>query len=333
LERGLTRFGGRVRILVTGCAGFIGSHLCERLLDAGHAVTGVDALTENYDPVLKRRNLETCLGSRSFRFLHSLIGDLSAEVLQEAEVVFHLAARPGVRTSWGSEFGSYVTHNVLETQRLLEGLRNSACLRRLVYASSSSVYGNAAEAQVTEDSPTAPFSPYGVTKLAAEHLCSAYAENYGVPTVALRLFTVCGPRQRPDMLLSRVISAAFRGEKLTLYGSAPMERDFTCVLDAVEALVLAAERPTQHRIFNISGGQPAPVAAAIRMVEEILGTRVNVERGAGQRGDVRRTAADLTRARAELGYSPRWRLEDTVRAQVEYSLRHPIAADRTVEAG
>jgi len=322
-----------VRVLVTGCAGFIGSHLCERLLDAGHAVTGVDALTEHYDPALKRRNLETCLRSDGFRFLHSFIADLSAAVLQDAELVFHLAARPGVRTSWGSEFGSYVTHNILETQHLLESLRNSSCLRRLVFASSSSVYGNTAGAQVSEDSTAAPFSPYGVTKLAAEHLCSLYSENFGVPTVSLRLFTVCGPRQRPDMLLSRLISAALFGKKLTLYGSAQMERDFTCVRDVADALVLAAEHPTQHRIFNISGGQPASVEDAIRLVEKILGTRIDVEQGAGQHGDVRCTAADLTRARAELGYSPSWRLEDTVRAQVEFTRQYPPPAVRTVEAG
>ena len=308
-----------MQTLVTGCAGFIGSHLCERLLRAGHRVVGVDALTTYYDPDLKVGNLSICRGSAEFEFWHRPIAEMPISLVQDADWIFHLAGRPSVGTSWESEFSSYVAHNVVETQRLLEWARGSTRLQRLVYASSSSVYGNSPAALATEESPTAPFSPYGVTKLAAEHLCAAYADNFGVPTVALRLFTVCGPRQRPDMMLSRLIFAGMSGGTFTLYGDGRVVRDFTCVADVVEGMILAAERPLRHRIFNISGGRLASVAEVIQIVEKTLGTKIALQRTSGQRGDVARTAADLRRARTELGYSPAWQLEDTIRAQIEHA--------------
>ncbi len=308
-----------MQTLVTGCAGFIGSHLCERLLGAGHRVVGVDALTSYYDPALKVGNLSVCRESAGFEFWHRPIADLPISLVQDAEWVFHLAARPSVGTSWKSEFSSYVAHNVLETQRLLEWACGSTRLQRVVYASSSSVYGNTPAALATEESPTSPFSPYGVTKLAAEHLCSAYADNFGVPTVALRLFTVCGPRQRPDMMLSQLISAGMSGGTFTLNGDGRVVRDFTCVADVVEAMILAAERPLRHRIFNISGGRLASIAEVIQIVEKAMGTKIAVQRTSGQHGDVTRTAADLSRARTELGYSPAWQLEDTIRSQIEHA--------------
>jgi len=308
-----------MHVLVTGCAGFIGSHLCEKLLAAGHLVTGVDSLTEYYDPAIKRRNLEACLRSPRFHFLQKSVDRLDAGVLRAAECIYHLAGRPGVRNSWSGEFPFYVADNILTTQHLLERVVGSPRLRRFVFASSSSVYGNTPCDQVSEQAVPNPFSPYGVTKLSAEHLCSLYAENFGVPTVSMRLFTVCGPRQRPDMLLSRLISAALDGGVFTLYGSGEVRRDFTAVADVVDALLLAADCTSSHRVFNISGGQPVAVSDVIRMVQEVTGSHIAVERAGSQYGDVRHTAADLTRARSELGYVPSWRIEDTVRAQVEFT--------------
>ena len=222
-------------------------------------------------------------------------------------------------TSWSGEFPSYVADNILTTQHLLEQVRGSPLLRRFVFASSPAVYGNIACDRVSEETVPNPFSPYGVTKLSAEHLCSLYGENFGVPVISLRLFTVCGPRQRPDMLLSRLISAALHGGVFTLYGSGEVRRDFTAVADVVKALLLAADCPSRRRVFNISGGQPVAVSDVIRMVEEITGAPIAVERAGAQYGDVNYTGADLTRAQAELGYSPSWQIEDTVRAQIEFT--------------
>ena len=324
-----------MRILVTGCAGFIGSHLCERLLADGHLVTGVDSLTDYYDPAIKWRNLTDCLESTRFHFLHKSIDWLADSELHDAECVYHLAGRPGVRNSWSGEFQAYVAENILTTQYLLDQLRGSRRLRRFVFASSSSVYGNTSCARVSEETPPRPFSPYGVTKRSAEHLCSLYAENFGVPAISLRLFTACGPRQRPDMLLSRLISAALDGKRFTLYGSGEARRDFTAVADIVEAMILAAEcvadcTPSRC-VYNISGGRPVAVSEVIRMIEEFTGERIAVDRTSSEYGDVNYTGADLTRARRELGYSPAWGIEDTVRAQIEFahSLRASAAAVRT----
>lgn len=241
-------------ILVTGCAGFIGSHLCELLLDAGHEITGLDALTPYYDPRLKLRNLSRCLESARFHFLHTPISDAHQDLFREAEMIYHLAAQPGVRTSWGLEFETYVTNNILNTQVLLEQVCGSKNLKRFVYTSSSPVYGNTASDKVAEDYPTNPYSPYGVTKLAAEHLCSLYADVYGLPLTSLRLFTVCGPRQRPDMMFHKLIRAALTGVRFAIYGDGSMERDFTSVMDVAQALVLASETSADQRVFNIAYG-------------------------------------------------------------------------------
>ena len=308
-----------MRVLVTGCAGFIGSHLCETLLDDGHDVVGVDALTEYYDPTLKFKNLQRCLGSSSFRFERCLITGLEPRWLEGAELIFHLAAQPGVGASWGPDFETYLNLNVLNTQYLLERVRYSTSLKRLVYASSSSIYGNTLAERVTEDHLKAPYSPYGVTKLAAEQLCSLYAENFGISTVSLRLFTVFGPRQRPDMFFSNLISAALTGRKFILYGDGTMQRDFTSVFDVVEAFRLAADAPIERGSFNIAGGQSISINAAIEMVEDIAGTRVSIERRSEKKGDVRRTAADISEAGRQLGFYPHRPLQDALREQIEFT--------------
>ncbi|HEY1206862.1 MAG: NAD-dependent epimerase/dehydratase family protein [Bryobacteraceae bacterium] len=305
-----------MRVLVTGCAGFIGSHLSERFLAEGHTVVGVDALTDYYDPRLKRRNLRRCLDSDQFRFVESLVEDAAATLVPDADVICHLAAQPGVRSSWGQDFETYVRRNLLATQSLLEQVGRSGRLKRLVYASSSSVYGNCGNAEVTEEHPKNPYSPYGVTKFAGENLCSAYAANHGFPITSLRFFTVCGPRQRPDMMFHRVIVAALTRGRFAMYGDGTMERNFTSVFDVVDALILAAETDTRHSVFNIAGEEVVSMLDAIAAVEDLAGAKVLVERQGEQRGDVRRTSADISRAKECLGYSPKRTLRDSIRQQI-----------------
>jgi nucleoside-diphosphate-sugar epimerase len=308
-----------VRVLVTGCAGFIGSHLCEKLLEDGHLVVGVDAFTEYYDPGLKFRNLERCLDSDGFRFERCLITGLGPGVLEDAELIFHIAAQPGVRASWGADFETYLNLNVLNTQYLLERVRRSRNLKRLLYASSSSVYGNTSVEMVREDHAKAPYSPYGVTKLAAEQLCSLYEANFGVPAISLRLFTVFGPRQRPDMFFSNLISAALTGRRFVLHGDGAMQRDFTSVFDIVDAFKLAAQAPIERGTLNISGGKVVSINEAIETVEDLMGKKVSIERQSEKKGDVRRTAADISEAFRQLGYYPRRGLRDSLRAQIEFT--------------
>jgi len=310
-----------MQILVTGCAGFIGSHLCERLLQDGHEVTGVDALTDSYDPKIKRHNLIRARDFQRFRFIESQLLNIAPDLVDRAEVIYHLAARPGVRTSWGRGFERYLRNNVLSTQRLLEWVTWSSTRKRLIFASSSSVYGDISVDRVREDHPTNPVSPYGVTKLACEQLCSAYASQADMEIVALRLFTVYGPRQRPDMAFHRLIRAALSGSKFILYGDGQQRRDFTFVLDVVEAMVLAARPELSTQTFNIAGTEIVNMNEAIELVEGIVGRKIHVERAAPQSGDVRNTGADLEKSRRILGYAPRCTLRQGLEAQVESMAR------------
>lgn len=315
-----------MQVLVTGCAGFIGSHLCERLLAGGHHVTGVDALTASYDPQLKIQNLDRLSTSDRFDFVQSEVLRIKPRLIDTAQLIFHLAARPGVRTSWGREFDQYLRHNVLSTQRLLERAALSEAPKRIVFASSSSVYGDTLVERVNEDHPTHPISPYGITKLAGEQLCSAYARHSSLEVITLRLFTVYGPRQRPDMAFHRLIQAAFTGTKFLLYGNGEQRRDFTFVLDAVEALTLAGCAAAHPNTFNVAGGGRVTMNQAIRLVEEITGHAIHVERHPPQSGDVLDTGADLSKSRDLLGYAPRVQLREGLRAQIESMFQEPRAA-------
>lgn len=303
--------------LVTGCAGFIGSHLCGRLLDRGVSVVGVDSLTNYYDPALKHRNLDTIRHHPGFKFIGASIQELGPELVKQVDWIFHLAAQPGVRGSWGVDFGSYVTNNIVATQNLLEKASASISLKKFVYASSSSVYGDIDVEKVSEDHRTAPFSPYGVTKLAAEQLCSVYGSNFGLPVVALRFFTVYGPRQRPDMAFYRLVSAALNAREFPLYGDGSQQRDFTFVGDIVCALLLAAEADKVYGVFNIGGGHVVSMSDVIALVERLSGLPVRVVRKASQAGDVRRTSADVSKAHEQLGYVPKTSLESGLAAQIE----------------
>jgi nucleoside-diphosphate-sugar epimerase len=314
--------------LVTGAAGFIGSHLCERLLEEGHRVVGVDAFTDYYPRRVKEANLAGLRGRPGFRLVEAdLVRADLAGLVGEADFVLHQAGQPGVRPSWGSHFDEYVLRNILATQRLLEAARGSRRLRRVVFASSSSVYGQARELPLREETLPQPYSPYGVTKLAAEHLCQLYHQNFGVPAVALRYFTVYGPRQRPDMGFHRFIRAALADRPIPVYGDGEQTRDFTYVADAVEANLLALTAPVVGGLFNIGGGSRVSVNEILRTLEDVLGMAVRREAQPEQPGDVRHTWADTTRARERLGFVPRVSLRTGLGHQVAWLRQHPEAGD------
>ncbi|MER5552243.1 NAD-dependent epimerase/dehydratase family protein [Streptomyces sp. NPDC002793] len=301
-----------MRAVVTGAAGFIGSHLCEHLLAAGDEVAGVDSLTDHYDPAVKRGNLRTALEDPRFTFHHAdLLRTDPAGLIAGADVVYHLAGQPGVRPSWGAHFALYNDRNVLATQRLLEAAR-ARPPAKFVYASSSSVYGDALGRPTPETAQPRPISPYGVTKLAGEHLCELYRTVHGLPTVALRLFTVYGPRQRPDMALSRLLAAASGGPAFRLYGDGEQTRDFTYVSDVVSAMRAAARSPFTG-VANIGGGSPLSVNTAVAAFERLVGP-VLLTRHPAVPGDARHTAADIGRARAAFGFRPRTELTEGLTA-------------------
>ena len=290
--------------LVTGAAGFIGSHLCERLRREGCQVTGVDCFTDFYDPAIKRRNLETLRRDPGFTLLELDLSRDPFDDLPDVQVVYHQSAQAGVRTSWGAQFADYLRHNVLATQRLLEHFRGRE-LERFVYASSSSIYGDAESFPTLETALPRPFSPYGVTKLAGEHLVLRYGRNFGLPVAALRYFTVYGPRQRPDMGFHRFARALIREEEIVIYGDGRQTRDFTFIADAVEANWLAWQASRPLAVYNIGGGSQIDVLDAVRILETALGRKARVKHVEPQPGDPRRTRADTALARGDLGYAPR----------------------------
>ena len=307
--------------LVTGAAGFIGSTLSERLLKLGHRVTGIDCLTDYYSLEVKRANLKTALASSSYEFIEDDLLNLDLRGLLEGiDWVFHQAAQPGVRLSWGSYFAVYVRNNILVTQKLLEAAKGSD-IRKLVYASSSSVYGDSPELPLVETARPQPISPYGVTKLAGEHLCHLYCVNYGVPTTSLRYFTVYGPRQRPDMAFNKFIRSALKGEQIIVFGDGEQTRDFTYISDAVEANILAAEsEEAVGRVLNIGGGSRISVNAVLDILTELVGP-LNVRHEEDQKGDVRHTMSETTAAREVLGYSPKVGIREGLAREVEWMRR------------
>lgn len=298
-----------MRSLVTGCAGFIGSHLTERLLEEGHEVTGIDCFTDYYSREIKENNLKNALGNKKFKFIEEDIVDLKE--FPEVDYVFHQAAQAGVRASWGKSFEIYTRCNILATQKLLEYYKERD-LKKFVYASSSSIYGNVDELPIREETPKKPFSPYGVTKLAAENLCNLYYMNYGMPTASLRYFTVYGPRQRPDMAIAKFVNAAMKGGVIEVYGDANQTRDFTYISDAVNANFLAAKSDVKGESFNIGGGSRISVNDLVGLIKDAVGKDVKVRHIEEQKGDVRDTYADTTRARELIGYVPEIGIKDGI---------------------
>jgi nucleoside-diphosphate-sugar epimerase len=304
--------------LVTGAAGFIGSHLTAELLARGARVTGIDCFTDYYPRPMKEANLAVNGGHPSFTFVETSIQDADlGSLLEGVTHVFHMAAQAGVRKSWGRDFQIYTVNNIDATQILLE-----ACVGRpiekLVYASSSSVYGDAAAIPMTEQALPQPVSPYGVTKLAAEQLCRLYTVNHGVPTASMRYFTVYGPRQRPDMAFHRFIRAALTGEPITLYGDGEQTRDFTFVADAVAATIAAGGQGRPGAVYNIGGGSRVSMNEVIDLIGDATGRALTVRRDPAQKGDMRDTFADTSEARRELGWAPATALADGIRAEVRW---------------
>ena len=306
-----------MRSLVTGAAGFVGSHLCEALVAAGDDVVGIDCFLDNYGRERKLGQIEKLRDAPTFSLIESEILALDLEpLLQGVDRIFHLAALPGVRPSWGRAFADYLEHNVLSTQVLLEACKTTP-VDRFVFASSSSVYGDTDVLPMREDgaAATLPHSPYGVTKLAAEHMVRLYHRNFGLPTVSVRYFTVYGPRQRPDMAIQRFLEAAAAGSPISVYGDGSQSRDFTFVADTVEATRRAAETGEPGAVYNVGGGSRVTLKELVATIESVSGRELEVRYEAGEPGDVRSTEADATLARSALGFSPKTSLEDGIARQ------------------
>jgi nucleoside-diphosphate-sugar epimerase len=292
-----------LKVVVTGAAGFIGSQLVERLLGEGHEVVGIDAFVDYYPREAKEKNLAPAREHAAFRFVEGRLQELDLEpILDGAAQVYHLAAQAGVRASWGRDFAVYTDHNVLATQRLLEAAVARG-LGRLVYASSSSVYGDSAALPLREDSLCRPVSPYGVTKLAAEHLVHLYGRNHGLAAVSLRYFTVYGPRQRPDMAFHRFLKATKDGAPIHVFGDGSQTRDFTFVDDIVSATRAAADTGRPGHVYNVGGGERIALNDVLALIEEVTGRPLQVIRDAAQRGDMKDTLADTAEARRDLAFS------------------------------
>ena len=295
-----------MKALVTGCAGFIGSHLVDKLLEQGYEVIGIDCFTDYYQKQIKEANISNALKNNNFEIIEEDI--LEMDKFPDVDYVFHLAAQAGVRASWGKSFEIYTRNNIEATQKLLEFYKERE-IKKFVYASSSSVYGDA-ELPMNEDSLLKPVSPYGVTKLAGENLCYLYWKNYSVPTISLRYFTVYGPRQRPDMAIHKFVKAIFEGDDISVFGDGTQTRDFTYVDDAVEANILAAESDSIGEVFNIGGGSRISVNDLIKLIEDTVGKKAKIKYTEKQKGDVRDTWADVSKAKKELGWMPKVKIEE-----------------------
>jgi nucleoside-diphosphate-sugar epimerase len=315
-----------MRALVTGVAGFVGSHLGERLLDGGAEVLGIDCFTDYYARPLKEANLAPLRARDRFSFVETAIQAAPLDRLLDGVThVFHLAAQAGVRKSWGRDFEIYTTNNIEATQVLLEACVGKP-LVRLVYASSSSVYGDAVAIPMREDAVPQPLSPYGVTKLAAEHLCHLYSANHGVPATSVRYFTVYGPRQRPDMAFNRFLRAVLRGDSISVFGDGGQTRDFTFVADAVAATLAAGERGVPGRAYNIGGGSRVSLNEVLDIVGRVTGKALQINRGPAQKGDMRDTYADTSLAKADLGFRPTVSLVDGLAEEYRWLASSPVVA-------
>jgi UDP-glucose 4-epimerase len=308
-----------MKALVTGAAGFIGSTLAERLLSEGADVVGIDCFTDHYPRSMKERNLAGAHAHPRFTFVESRIQDADlGRLLSDCTHVFHLAAQAGVRKSWGRDFAIYTENNIEATQVLLEAACGRPAIERIVYASSSSVYGDHVPMPMKEDVRPQPVSPYGVSKLAAEHLCYLYYANFGVPAVALRYFTVYGPRQRPDMAFHKFLRAAIRQEPIVVFGDGEQTRDFTYVHDAVAATVAAAARGVAGRVYNVGGGSRVSMNDVLAMIGRVSGRQPLVTIDPAQKGDMRHTYADTWLARIDLGFDPKVGLEEGLAAEYQW---------------
>ena len=304
--------------LVTGAAGFIGSHLCRRLLKEKISVVGIDSFTDFYPAWIKEKNILPLLKEEKFEFIAKDINELDLKVLLEnTDCVFHLAAQAGVRTSWEQNFSVYTKNNIEATQKILEASKDSP-LKKLIYASSSSVYGFCPELPMSEKSSLLPYSPYGVTKLAAEQLCFLYHKNYGVPSISLRLFTVYGPGQRPDMAFHKFFKAIADNKKITVYGDGKQTRDFTFIDDVIDAYIASLEKGKAGEAYNVGGGAQKKLEDIFPTIEDICQRKIEIKKEERQKGDVLHTFSDIDKARKDLSYSPQTTLEEGLKKEWQW---------------
>ncbi len=305
------------KCLVTGCAGFIGSYLVEKLLELECTVIGIDSFTDYYSRASKELNLSGFRNDPRFTFMEEDLNTISlGKILKDIDYVFHQAAQAGVRASWGDQFSQYLHCNIAATQKLLEAAKD-APLQKIVFASSSSVYGDS-PLPMLEGNMLRPISPYGVTKLAAENLCYLYWKNYQVPVVSLRYFTVFGPRQRPDMGLHKFITAALHGEKIILFGDGNQTRDFTFIADIIQANLAAAVKGQPGLAMNIGGGSRITINEVLLMIERLLDRKLNIEYRDKARGDVQDTLADISLAQQNIEYDPKFNFAAGLKLQFDH---------------
>lgn len=309
-----------MKCLITGVAGFIGSHLCDVLLNKGYDIIGIDCFTDYYPREIKVKNLQNAISHPSFKLIEKNILDIDLTViLENVDYIFHHAAQAGVRASWGQNFSIYTQNNIMATQYLLEACKEMK-IKRFIYASSSSVYGNTKELPMREDSLLYPLSPYGVSKLAAEHLCNLYWTNYGIPVVSLRYFTVFGPRQRPDMAFYKFIKAIKDGVKLNIYGDGNQTRDFTYISDIIDANISAMESDCNGEVMNIGGGARVSLLAVLDMIEEIMGDKVKRDYLPFYKGDMMHTYASIDKASKVLNYTPKIKIYQGLKEEILWIL-------------
>lgn len=307
-----------MKYLVTGVAGFIGSHLAERLIAQGEQVVGIDCFTDFYPLAIKEGNLRKISGSKNFELLRADLRQLELKpLLQGVDRIFHLAAQAGVRTSWGRDFDHYLENNIKVTQRLLEAMLDFPELK-MVFASTSSVYGDTDRYPTPENAAKRPFSPYGVTKLACESLCYLYYKNFGTRITLVRFFTVFGARQRPDMAFHKFIRATLCGEPIPIYGDGTQTRDYTYIQDIIDGAMAAMDRGTVGEAYNLGGGHQTRLMDAVKMIFELCGKSTEIKYLSPQKGDVRETLADTEKARKELGYAPRGSVELGLKEEIDW---------------
>lgn len=303
-----------MKALVTGCAGFIGSNLTDQLLYDGYDVTGIDCFTDYYPREIKEKNISSALRNQKFSLIEKDILDL--DQFPDVDIVFHQAAQAGVRASWGKSFEIYTRNNIEATQRLLEWYKDKP-LSKFVYASSSSVYGDAPLPMNVEALPQ-PISPYGVTKLAAEHLCYLYWKNFEVPTISLRYFTVYGPRQRPDMAINKFVSAVLLEKEITIYGNGSQTRDFTYISDIISGNLLAADHTDSGKVFNLGGGCRISVKELVEEIESNCKIPAKLRFIEQQKGDASDTLADIRHTESALGWSPKISIKEGIKRYIEW---------------
>lgn len=307
-----------MKFIVSGCAGFIGSHLCEYLINLGHKVSGIDSFSDFYPRKYKEKNIEGLLKNPLFDFIEKDMLELELEeIFENTDAIFHLAAQPGVRTSWGKNFNYYIKDNIILTQRILEALKGLKG-KRLIFASSSSVYGDSKTLPFKENGPLSPISPYGVTKLACENLCLLYHKNFGIDLVILRYFTVYGQRQRPDMAFHRFFYSILEGKEIEIFGDGNQTRDFTYVDDIVRATFSAWQKGVSGEIYNVGGGESISLLNLLKIMEKVTGEKVKVLFKEREKGDAPHTWADYSKAKKDLEYTPSVKLEEGLKKQWEW---------------